>query len=102
MAQRASGLAIVAYCRRHGLRAHGFYWWRRELARRDARKPAAFVPVVVAEQSVSRLAGRVEIFLSRHRRVRVIGAVDRRMLAEVLSVLEERDRRGGQREGFSC
>jgi transposase-like protein len=47
-AQAGSGLPIAAYCRQHDLRAHGFYWWRRELTRRDVDQPAAFVPVTVA------------------------------------------------------
>ena len=91
-----SGLPVVGYCRRHGLRVHGFYWWRRELARRDALKPPAFVPVTVAaERSAPASAGRVEIVWSGHRRVRVTGSVDRQMLRDVLWVLEDR---GGRRE----
>jgi transposase-like protein len=46
-----SGMSIRAYCARHDVKEPAFYWWRRELARRDAGKPrsrvAAFVPVVV-------------------------------------------------------
>lgn len=96
MAQGDSGLSIGAYCRRHGLPGHGFYWWRRELAWRDAQKPPAFVAVTVATQRPARAsAGRVEIVLSGHRRVRVTGSVDRQMLADVLWVLEDR---GGRRE----
>jgi hypothetical protein len=32
---RASGLSVRAFCRRDGLREAQFYWWQRELARRD-------------------------------------------------------------------
>jgi hypothetical protein len=47
-----SGMSIRAYCARNRVKEPAFYWWRAELARRDAGKPrcraAAFVPVVVA------------------------------------------------------
>ena len=43
-----SGMSIRAYCRKERVKEPAFYWWRAELARRDAVKPAAaFVPVVV-------------------------------------------------------
>jgi hypothetical protein len=46
-------MSIRAYCAKHRVKEPAFYWWRAELARRDAAardaaKPkAAFVPVVV-------------------------------------------------------
>jgi hypothetical protein len=93
--QALSGLSIAAYCRRHGLREHGFYWWRRELARRNAEPPsprAAFVPVTVATQpAVPIEEGRIEIVLPGGRRVRVIGSVDKRMLADVRAVRAVRE-----------
>jgi hypothetical protein len=96
MEQASSGLSVGVYCRRHGLPAHGFYWWRRELAWRDAHKRPAFVPVTVTTEQPVVLPGcRIEIVLPGQRRVRVVGLVDRQMLADVLSVLEGRnDRRG--------
>ena len=98
--QAYSGLSIVGYCRRHGLREPGFYWWRRELSRRDAQPPlrrATFVPVTVATQPpVPAGTGRIEIILSGGRRVRVMGSVDKRMLADVLAVLAARE------EGVAC
>ena len=102
--QAGSGLSIVDYCRRQGLREPGFYWWRRELARRDVRQSpslAAFVPVTMAAEMAARSGGygegRIEIMLPGDRRVQVVGPVDRHMLAEVLSVLEEREERRGDR-----
>ena len=81
-AQAGSGLSIEAYCRQHDLRAYGFYWWRRELARRDVQPPAAFVPVTVVRQPpVPAGTGRIEIVLPGGRRVRVMGSVDKGMLA---------------------
>ena len=106
-AQARSRLSIAAYCRRHGLREHGFYWWRRALVRRDgaaAKMPAvtsSFVPVrVVGEKPVAEPGGSIEIVLPGdraglgERRVRVMGgAVDRRMLMDVLSVMEALEQR---------
>jgi hypothetical protein len=103
-AQARGGLSVAAYCRRQSLREHGFYWWRRELAQRDAVAPAAFVPVHVALERPAAAAveqGGIEILLPGDRRVRVIGgggaAVDRRMLVEVLFALEEVGREGDRR-----
>lgn len=102
-AQAGRGLSIEAYCRRHDLRAYGFYWWRRELSRRDAQPPpplATFVPVTVVRQPpVPAGTGRIEIVLSGGRRVRMMGSVDKGMLADVLAVLAAG---GGREEGVAC
>lgn len=46
--QAGSGMSIRAYCAKMRVKEPAFYWWRAELARRDAARPkAAFVPVVV-------------------------------------------------------
>jgi transposase-like protein len=94
-AQSSSGLSIAAYCRRHGLREHGFYWWRRELARRKTLRreaAAAFVSVTVAaEEPIPAPEGRIEIVLPGNRRVRVTGPVNRQLLSDVLGVLEKRE-----------
>jgi len=48
MRGRGDGEPIRAYCRAQGVNEAAFYWWRRELARRDVLKPAAaFVPVMI-------------------------------------------------------
>lgn len=90
--QPRSGLSVRAYCFRHGVKESAFYWWRAELARRRAVRPkAAFVPVrVVADEAARADGGRLEIVLPGARRVRVIGRVDRQMLADVVAVLEGR------------
>ena len=104
-AQARSGLSVAAYCRRHGLREYGFYWWRRELAQRDAAVPAAFVPVRVAAElpavAEEQELGGIEIVLPGDRRLRVMGAaVDRRMLRDVLWALD--DARLGREEAGRC
>jgi len=90
--QIKSGLSIRSWCRQRSLAEPTFYWWRKELARRDAAcgepgqvEPATFVPVHVVEESSS--TGAIEIVLSRQWRVRVIGRVDRQMLTDVLAVV---------------
>lgn len=87
--QATSGLSVRAWCRRQGQRESAFYWWRRELARRDAEQ-AAFVPVRVEEDGRSSDAGQIEIVLGEQRRIRLSGRVDRRMLGDVLAVMEGR------------
>jgi hypothetical protein len=53
-----SGMSIRAYCAKQRVKEPAFYWWRAELARRDAAakdaaKPkAAFVPVEVKAPAV--------------------------------------------------
>ena len=89
--QASSGLSVRAYCKQHGLREHGFYWWRRELVRRDAAKssrPATFVPVqVVKEEPARGEDGRIEIVWPGGWQVRLRGRVDTQALADVLAVL---------------
>jgi hypothetical protein len=98
--QAVSRLGVRAWCHRHGHKESAFYWWRMELARRDAgqpgRKPArtklSFIPVHVAPASAaiesSSCVGRIEIVLGDDRRVQVVGRVDREALVAVLSALE--------------
>jgi hypothetical protein len=58
--QAKSGMTIRAYCAQRRVKESAFYWWRRELARRDAAKPAAFVAVRVHSPSaLDRVDGMV-------------------------------------------
>jgi len=117
--QGRSGLSVRAWCRQHGQRESAFYWWRRELARRDAargdqrpgRRKPSFVPVRMALPSrragteSSGPDGRIEILLSGDRRIRVSGRVDRQMLADVLAALngcEDRAGSGSRPEARPC
>jgi hypothetical protein len=89
--QGQSGLTVRAFCREHELRETAFYFWRRELVRREAARPAsvAFMPVRVLQDAPAPAGGRIEIVLSGDRRVHVAAPVDRRALADVLAVLSE-------------
>jgi len=98
--QASSGLTIRAYCRKHRLGESLFYFWRRELARRDSvRKQRSFVPVRVREEdggsgrghdgvSSGARIGSLEIVCAGGYRVLRHGPVDRQTLREVLAVLE--------------
>lgn len=102
--QRRSGLTVRAWCARHGVRETSFYWWRRELVRREAEQPSlarrdaasplvSFAPVQVTAESDGARDGssRIEIIFPDACRVSVVGPVDRRVLADVLAVLHSGD-----------
>lgn len=96
-----SGLSVRMWCARRRLREASFYWWRRQLARRDGHM-SALVPVRVTQDSptqrpsaqavsdsfmTSAPRGRMEIVLPDKHRVRITGPVDRQALSDVLGVL---------------
>lgn len=89
--QAESGQSVRAWCRRHRITETAFYWWRKELLRRDAEgRPATFVPVEVATAPARDDDGAIEIVLAGGRRVRLTGPVAGQTLATVLDVLERR------------
>lgn len=83
--QARGGLTVREWCRRHRLQEAAFYWWRKQLARRDAE--TTLVPVRVMEDRSAEPGGRIEIVLPDQRRVQVIGRVDREALVDVLTAL---------------
>lgn len=87
--QACSGMAVAVWCRKRRLDPSSFYWWRRQLARRDTeKKQASFIPVHVTEDMPGNGSGEIEIVLTDGRRVRIHGRVDRQMLSDVLAVVE--------------
>ena len=105
-APAGSGVTVRAWCRRRRVEEGGFYWWRKELARRDAeasvhpdaerpvsaqrstkKQPVSFVPVQVVADDREAEGGRIEIVLAGGQCIRVSGRVDRRALADVLAVM---------------
>jgi len=96
--QGQSGLGVREFCSRSKLTETAFYFWRRELKRRQAQQEQrraaeppsapAFVAVRVDEQSATHAGGRIEIELSGGRRVHVVAPVDRQALTDVLAVME--------------
>lgn len=92
-----SGLSIRAFCRKHGFTETAFYFWRREIARRqDERQPkprrrrALFVPIRVAAEARPTTGGEIAIALADGRRVHLTPPVDRQALSDILAVLEAR------------
>jgi transposase-like protein len=93
--QERSGLGVRAFCRGKGVRETAFYYWRRELQRRQAEHeqrrvdapPSApmFVPVHLAEHDTP--SSPIEIVLSSGCRVHLTGPVDRQALVDVLTAL---------------
>jgi transposase-like protein len=113
---REGGQSVRDFCHAEGLRESAFYFWRRELTRRDGRnaenapqtRPGPKPPTRRSRQRVARQVGPtpsflpvrvvtpempargVEIVLERGRSVRVPPGFDRETLAHVLALLETR------------
>ena len=97
-----SGLTIREFCRRGKLTETAFYFWRRELQRRQEEQDhreaivspprPTFVAVRVDEHTASPAGGRIEIELPGGRRVHVIAPVDRQALADVLLAVSDAER----------
>ncbi len=96
-----SGQSVRAWCGEHGVTETAFYWWRRELARRDTerkssvrrdvkKRSSSFVPVHVTDDRPERDDPQIEIVLTDGQCVRITGAVDQQILTDVLDVLERR------------
>lgn len=85
----ASKLSVRGWCLRHNLAEPTFYWWRKELARRDVEQ-SAFVPVHGVEDEAPHAGAAIEIVLAGQRCIRVIGRVDRQALTDVLAVMGPR------------
>jgi len=86
--QADSGISVRRWCRKQGLKEASFYWWRRELAQRDAKpRSMSLVPVHVTGDGPKEGDPRIEIVLTDGRRVSLHGSVDRQTLADVLAVL---------------
>lgn len=85
-AWRRSGLSVAAFCARQGLAPPSFYAWRRELAQRDAARPA-FVPVQVLTEVPATEA--LAVVLAGGRVIRVGPGFDATTLRQLLAVLEE-------------
>ena len=84
--QRASGLSVAAFCRRHGVAAASLYAWRRQLG--QAAGAGVFVEAKVVDPLPAQAAGSIEVCLKGGRRVRVGGGFDARVLLELVTALE--------------
>jgi len=82
-----SGLSVRAFCRAEGVSEPMFYWWRRELPRRDQAKPA-FLPVHVLTEAEPPARG-LEVVLANGRCLRVGVGFDPQTLVQVVALLED-------------
>ena len=109
--QRTSGLTVRAFCSLHNLKETSFFYWKKEIARRDreaAFSPAAstspaapaFVPVAVIDPPTDPTETPIDICLADGPRVRVRSGCDRELLADVLAML--RRSAAVSTEGPSC
>lgn len=96
--QQRSGQTVRAYCEAHRLRETSFYFWRTEIAKRDAEAKAApaFVPVAVIDTPAHPDAP-IDVRLAGGHRLRVRAGCDRALLADVIRLL-----RDAHSEGRSC
>ena len=91
--QAASGLSIQQFCRQEHLPAATAYAWRHRLRRQTSqrrvtnRPTVGFAPVRVVPEPSPLAGGLIEILLPADRRVRLVGRVDKTMLADVIAVL---------------
>jgi len=84
--QQSSGLTVTAWCREHGIEKNTFYRWRKRLNGMSSEGSGGFVRLAVAAEPVEfglRLrVGRACILVE--------AGFDRRLLSDVLDVLESR------------
>ena len=95
--QTRSGLTVRAFCEREALKETAFYFWRREIRRRDRqafgrRTPAlAFVEVHAAPMPAAVAAveqeSPLELVFPDHRRLLIRAGCDAALLARVVAVL---------------
>ena len=87
---RSSGLSVRAYCELHRISQPSFYWWRRQVSRRDSTRPR-FLPVRVVPDAVAPDGDddAIEVVLANQRCLRVRPGFDRATLVRLLDVLED-------------
>ena len=85
---KRSGLSVRAFCGAEGLNPMTFYWWRRELGRRDQPRPS-FLPVHVLAETTEPSPVGIEVVLANGRSVRVSAGFDPRTLVRVIETLEQ-------------
>ena len=85
---KRSGLSVRAFCGAEGLNPMTFYWWRRELGRRDQPQPS-FLPVRVLAESTEPSTIGIEVVLANGRSVRVGAGFDPLTLVRVVETLEQ-------------
>ena len=96
--QRRSGLTQAEFCRREGVAAYSYSWWKRELVKRDTTAPnvgegesqLSLVPVTLKQASAPLGAfAAFEVVLTNGRMLRVPTSFDATALKRLVSVLED-------------
>ena len=83
--QSSSGLSAAAWCREHGINVTSFYSWRKRLTVRVCDAQVSFIEVTGQDAVASGLRLTVG-----HAWVRIEPGFDRRLLSDLLDVLESR------------
>ncbi len=88
--QASPPTTVRAFCAAQGVSQPLFYWWRREIRRRDRDRPQ-FLPVHVVGETPAPESddGAIEVVLGGGRCVRVRPGFDRTTLVRLLDVLGE-------------
>ena len=94
--QAKSGRTVRAFCREEKLQESAFYFWRRTIAERDARRSLtaapAFVPVVLSDRGVTS-AAEIAIDLRGGRTLRISDSIPPDRLAAIVLALEATEAR---------
>jgi hypothetical protein len=91
-----SGLSAAAYGAQEGISGDQLSWWKWHLARKAmvpssevAPSKVRFVPArLVDRAALARSAGQVEVVLGNGRVVRIVGAVDPKLLVDTIRIVE--------------
>ncbi len=95
--QASSGQSVRAFCQEEGVKESAFFYWRREIARRNgvnaapnkkAKHSEALASVVVIDEPRGAMTAPIEVVLSGGVVVRVGSEATRQQLAMVLDALE--------------
>jgi hypothetical protein len=88
--QQASGQGVREFCQDAGVSVPSFYWWRREVRVRDARRGGSrrpqFVPMRITPRPTA--GGSVEVSLASGHLIRVSPGFDADHLRAVVAALE--------------
>ena len=93
---QGSGLSAAEFGAREGIPSEQLSWWKWHLGRKTAaaqgslvRGKMRFVPARIVERAApARSDSRVEVVLTNGRVVRIVGAVDAKVLMDTLQVIE--------------
>lgn len=104
--QQSSGLTVRAFCSLHQLKETSFFFWKKEIAKRDreaatAAPTPAFMSVSIVDSPASRRETPIEIRLADGPYLRVRSGCDRGLLADVLAMLA-RPVADASKEGRPC